>query len=64
MVENGTATLYLLGYVEYTDQFKHRHRGGYARRYEQSRLKNNLLFVTKRGYNYDIEIDEQGNPKG
>jgi hypothetical protein len=37
---------------------------GYARRYDRhGDPKNNLVFVTKRGYNYDIEIDEQGNPK-
>ena len=25
--------------------------------------RNNLPYVTQPGYNYDIEIDEQGNPK-
>ena len=45
------------GYVDYIDQFGQRHRGGYARVYDP-RLdtepsRNNLLFITQKGYNYD-----------
>lgn len=58
-VKNGTKALYVLGYVDYIDEFKQRHRGGYARRYDPirdtvaSEQRNNLVFVTQRGYNYD-----------
>ena len=52
-VRNGTRILYILGYVDYKDQFEQRHRGGYARKYDPHREQNNLIFVTQRGYNYD-----------
>ena len=58
--------LYLIGFVDYVDQFKQRYRGGYARRYQprmddRSRYKtddafeqrSNLVFVAQNGYNYD-----------
>ena len=58
--------LYLIGFVDYVDQFKQRHRGGYARLYQprmddRSRFKtddafqqrSNLVFVAQDGYNYD-----------
>jgi hypothetical protein len=58
--------LYLVGFVDYIDQFRQRHRGGYARQYQQmldqrSRYatdiefvkRNNLAVVAQDGYNYD-----------
>jgi len=58
--------LYLIGYVDYIDQFGKRHRNGYARVYQPTvdnrgsygtdaefDARNNLLFVTHGGYNYD-----------
>jgi hypothetical protein len=58
--------LYLIGFVDYVDQFKQRHRGGCARLYQprmddRSRFKtddafqqrSNLVFVAQDGYNYD-----------
>jgi hypothetical protein len=60
------ANLYLIGYVDYIDQFGEHHRGGYARLYgpriddralyktdEDFAARNNLVFVTQEGYNYD-----------
>jgi hypothetical protein len=65
-VRDLTHELYLIGYVDYIDQFGQRHRGGYARVYRprlddpgQYRTdadyqnRNNLIFVTQDGYNYD-----------
>lgn len=70
------STLLLFGYVDYIDQFGDRHRSGYGRTYIPARdlrenypsddrfnNRSNLDFVTQPGYNYDIEIDGQGNPK-
>jgi hypothetical protein len=52
-----THTLYLVGYVDYIDQFGQRHRGGYARMYkpltEFLKGQNNLVYVVQEGYNYD-----------
>ncbi len=52
-----THTLYLIGYVDYIDQFGHRHRSGYARMYkpltELLRHQSNLFYVVQEGYNYD-----------
>ena len=58
--------LYLIGFVDYIDQFGQRYRGGYARRYQprmddRSRYRtddafeqrSNLVFVAQDGYNYD-----------
>ena len=58
--------LYLIGYVDYIDQFGKRHRSGYARVYQPTiddrgsygtdaefDARNNLVFVTHGGYNYD-----------
>jgi hypothetical protein len=42
----GTKTLYFVGYVDYIDAFKGRHRGGYARVYNRNEKTNNLVFVT------------------
>jgi hypothetical protein len=49
----GTKTLYFVGYVDYIDAFKGRHRGGYARVYIRNEKTNNLVFVTSSAYNYD-----------
>ena len=50
----------LIGYVDYIDKFGVRHRGGYAREFDHVRhvlskpeKRNNLVFLNKRGYNYD-----------
>ena len=52
-----THTLYLIGYVDYIDQFGQRHRGGYARMYKPLTVllqnQNNLFYVIQEGYNYD-----------
>jgi hypothetical protein len=52
-----THTLYLIGYVDYIDQFGQRHRGGYARMYKPLtgllQHQGNLVYVVQEGYNYD-----------
>ena len=52
---SGKASLFIVGYVDYIDRFGSRHRSGYARRFEPAAREgtNNLIFVTKPGYNYD-----------
>jgi hypothetical protein len=58
--------LYIIGFVDYVDQFNQVHRGGYARQYqpmldlkaryktnEEFDQRNNLTVVTQEGYNYD-----------
>jgi hypothetical protein len=52
-VLSGTKSLYFVGYVDYVDAFKQRHRGGYARLYNLHDKTNNLVFVTSSAYNYD-----------
>jgi len=65
-VKDGTAVLYMIGYVDYTDQFGQHHRGGYGREYrpgidERARYKtddefdrrSNLIVLAEEGYNYD-----------
>ena len=47
--------LCLLGYVDYMDAFEQRHRFGYARQFVPNTRENNLVFITKPGYNYDRE---------
>jgi hypothetical protein len=49
------ATVWLLGYVDYQDVLGRHFRGGYARRWDPDPAigANNLMFETKRGYNYD-----------
>jgi len=63
----GTHKFYALGYVDYIDHFGGRHRAGYARvynpeldnrsfygsAYEEFAKRNNLVFVSQEGYNYD-----------
>ena len=64
-VKDHAADLYMIGFVDYIDQFGGRHRGGYARRYYPAidemrdeaeadrRKRNNLLVVDRGTYNYD-----------
>jgi hypothetical protein len=65
-VRDHQSDLYLIGYVDYMDQFGQRHRAGYARLYRamtddrksyrhdaEFEERNNLNFVVKDGYNYD-----------
>jgi hypothetical protein len=65
-VKDFGADLYIVGFVDYTDTFGVAHRGGYARKYaigqddrgsfasdEAFAKRNNLIFVTQAGYNYD-----------
>ncbi len=49
------AAAYVLGYVDYRDQFGRgqRHQCAYARRYDDHSPGNNLVFVTEAGYNYE-----------
>jgi hypothetical protein len=67
-VADHQSDLYLIGYVDYTDQFRRSHRAGYARVYRPAvddrnsyrtdaefEARNNLIFVDKDGYNYDCE---------
>jgi len=51
-VQLGKNRLIVCGYVDYADQFGVRHRSGYGREYEGG-LKNNLIYLTQPGYNYD-----------
>ena len=57
-IQTGTKTLYFIGYVDYVDAFKGRHRGGYARAYDRHERTNNLVFVTSSAYNYDVPRPE------
>ena len=65
-VKSHLSDLYMIGYVDYTDQFDQHHRAGYARKYdllidlrtpdkteEEFARRNNLNVVAKQGYNYD-----------
>lgn len=54
-IQEGTAILYLIGYVDYVDAFDKRHRGGYARKYVLSDKINNLKLVPDSAYTYDRE---------
>jgi hypothetical protein len=54
-IQEGTAILYLIGYVDYLDAFNKRHRGGYARKYVLSDKINNLQLVSDSAYSYDRE---------
>jgi hypothetical protein len=67
--------LYLIGYLDYRDQFGVRHRAGYARVYrpliddrgsyrsdDEYEARTNLVFVRENGYNYDRpRLPEEGN---
>jgi len=69
-VERGDKVLRLLGYIEYTDRFKQRHRAGYGRVYtwgaetkvlgdfERPSEPETLPFETAPNYNYDEERKE------
>lgn len=55
-VKDKSSKIWVIGYVDYIDQFKQRHRNGYARVYNRwldDGKQNNLLLVTQSGYNYD-----------
>lgn len=52
-IASGDETLWIYGYVDYTDASGQRHRGGYGRQYAPGRTENNLIFMTRSGYNYD-----------
>ena len=66
-VQNGTADLYIIGYVDYRDKFGDRHRGAYARLYDSTvdwvpanmaaqeafANRNNLTIVSDGKYNDD-----------
>jgi hypothetical protein len=65
-IDAGVMKLWVYGYVDYIDNFKQRHRAGYARVYqhqaddpsiyagdEMFKKRSNLVFVTQAGYNYD-----------
>jgi hypothetical protein len=65
-IKNGERLLWLVGYVDYTDQFGRFYRSGYARRYIPKPLpgtKNNLVFETTPGHNFDMETDAIGRRK-
>jgi hypothetical protein len=51
-VVNLQSDLYMIGYVDYTDQFDQRHRGGYARQYFP-------MIDAKSRYETDEEFDQQ-----
>ena len=63
----GSGRLWLVGYFDYTDAFGVNHRAGYCRRVNRKPMfptRNNLFIDHVSGpYNYDDEIDEQGNRK-
>jgi hypothetical protein len=63
-VRGHSADLYVIGFVDYIDQFHERHRAGYGRRYypaidemkyesEAERSKRNNLLIFQGRYNYD-----------
>ena len=52
-IKTGELQLFVVGYVDYIDQFQGRHRSGYGRRYVPDATGNNLVFIDARGYNYD-----------
>jgi hypothetical protein len=57
--------LIVFGYVDYIDQFKVRHRSGYAREYDKITRPNNLIYVTQPRYNYDrVRRSEEGDDWG
>ena len=52
-IQSRRATLLIVGYVDYRDQFGGKYRGGYARILNLMSETDNLEFFTQRGYNYD-----------
>lgn len=52
-ISTNSERLYLYGFVDYIDQFGQRHRGGYARVYNNDSPANNLDVVSQDRYNYD-----------
>jgi hypothetical protein len=67
VVRTGQARLWILGYVDYRDNFQKRYRSGYARRWNPRSAEsgNNLVIEAKPRYNYDRERDRgEGNDWG
>jgi len=69
-LRSGEQKLYVFGYVDYVDRFDCHHRAGYARNYSpehdvimvgasENPFRNNLVFVSFDGYNYDRERDQK-----
>lgn len=67
---SGEQKLCVFGYVDYVDRFDCHHRAGYARMYAPDHdlpmadgsvnvSRNNLVFVSFDGYNYDRERDQK-----
>lgn len=54
-INGGALQLYLIGFVDYQDQFGGRYRSGYARVYlpDRNGTGNNLGYVNLPGYNFD-----------
>jgi hypothetical protein len=50
--KQGAKDVIISGFVDYIDQFEQKHRAGFGRRYNQSRLPN-IMFVRQPAYNYD-----------
>ena len=55
-IVTGTKTLWIIGYVDYTDHFGQEHRRGYTRRFSPLE-PHNLSFEMSPGYNYDRRIE-------
>lgn len=65
VIRNGTKTLYVYGFIDYIDQFKIRHRAGFAGAYQLNLDKAanyphggfdqriNVFVLTEPDYNYD-----------
>lgn len=54
-IESGEETLWIYGYVDYTDVSRQRHRAGYGRQYAPGRTDFNLIHMSKNGYNYNYD---------
>jgi hypothetical protein len=55
-IQEGTHDVFMIGFVDYIDQFEERHRCGYGQRYDRHReIPTNLISITERGYEYDRE---------
>jgi len=55
-IKDGNVTLFMVGYVDYRDQFGGRWRAGYARKYTpiaDQPAANNLSYVTTKSFNDD-----------
>lgn len=66
-VRRGQASLWILGYVDYRNEFQQRYRSGYARRWNPRSAEsgNNLVVEANPRYNYDRERERgEGNDWG